>query len=153
MDFLTIDGVKPYDGRYEFDLRGSSFTVREWGYIKRHSGYLPMTIDDGLAGADAELMAVFALIALVRADKVEPSDVPVVWERFADAPGVVSIRLELGRDEVDEDEDPPQSSTESATSSGDDSNGNSASSAEPTLPIGTRDSDTSGSLRVGGWES
>ena len=41
MDYLTIEGVAPYDGRYEFDLRDRPFTVREWGWIKRHSGYLP----------------------------------------------------------------------------------------------------------------
>ena len=28
-----------------------TFTLREWGWIKRHSGYLPLTIDEGLAGS------------------------------------------------------------------------------------------------------
>ena len=86
MDYIHIEGVPPYDGRYEFDLRDGAFTVREWGWIKRHSGYLPLTLWDGLQGSDAELLAVMALIAMVRAGKVDRDDVPDVWERFAGRP-------------------------------------------------------------------
>ena len=67
--------------------RGDAFTVREWGWIKRHTGYLPADLEDGLQGSDAEL------IARVRDDRVASGparstagDVPQVWERFADAP-------------------------------------------------------------------
>ena len=74
MDYLTIEGVKPYDGRYEFDIENHALTTREWGWIKRHSGYLPLTIADGYAGADPELYAVFAVIALCRAGKVDARD-------------------------------------------------------------------------------
>ena len=87
MDHLVIEGVPPYDGRYEFDLRDQPFTVREWGWIKSHSGYLPLTLVRRAAhGSDAELMAVFAIIALVRAGKVDRDEVPQVWERFARRP-------------------------------------------------------------------
>jgi hypothetical protein len=47
MDTIVISGVKPYDGRYEFEL-GDELTTREWGWIKRLSGYLPSTLDDQL---------------------------------------------------------------------------------------------------------
>ena len=60
LDWLTVAGVKPWDGRYEFDLNGRELTTREWGWIKRHSGYLPLTIDEGFNGADPELFACFA---------------------------------------------------------------------------------------------
>lgn len=119
MDYLTVEGVPPYDGRYEFDLRGSSFSLREWGWIKRHAGYLPLTLEEGLAGSDAELMAVFAIIAMVRAGKVDRDQVPQVWERFGDAPGVLTVRLEFQKTE-EEDADPslPPSSSENGGSSG-----------------------------------
>ena len=44
MDWLTIKGVPPWDGRYEFDLEDRELTTREWGWIKRWSGYLPLTV-------------------------------------------------------------------------------------------------------------
>ena len=71
-DHLVIDGVPGYDGRYEFDLVASAFTTREWGWIKKYSGYLPLTFTDGWKGADAELMSVFAIIALVRNKQDRP---------------------------------------------------------------------------------
>ena len=74
MDYIVVEGVRPYDGRYEFDLAGQELTTREWGWIKRLSGYLPLTVEEGLS--DPELIVVFAVIALRRAGKVEPKDVP-----------------------------------------------------------------------------
>ena len=51
------------DGRYEFDLAEYVETsrLREWGWIKKLSGYLPVTIGDGLDGADAELIGRLAV--------------------------------------------------------------------------------------------
>ena len=43
MRWITLTGFKPYDGRYEFDLDGNEFTAREWGWLKRLAGYMPMT--------------------------------------------------------------------------------------------------------------
>lgn len=148
MDYLSIEGVRPYDGRYEFDLRSATFSVREWGWIKRYSGYLPLTIDDGLAGSDAELMAVFALIALARARRISPDEIAEAWDRFADAPGVVSVRLELNREEVAEEAlppSPPRSSGENGRSSGADSEMNSERSASSPSDSGTPVSASSGS--------
>ena len=95
MDWVTITGVKPWDGRYELDPE-ADFTTREWGWIKRLSGYLPLTIDGGFEGADPELIATFAVIALYRADKVEERDIPDLFERFKDAPFPAGIRYEGG---------------------------------------------------------
>jgi hypothetical protein len=155
MDYLRIEGVRPYDGRYEFDLRSSSFTVREWGWVKRYASYLPLTIDEGLAGSDAELFAVFALIALVRSRKLAPEDVPDAWERFADAPGVVTVRLELNR-EVDPADDalpPPASSNGNGVDSGDAGRTNSETSEETPRATGTPASATSESRPVPPWET
>ena len=92
MDFIVVEGVRPYDGRYEFDLAGQELTTREWGWIKRLSGYLPLTVEEGLS--DPELIVVFAVIALRRAGKVEPKDVPAVFERLSDAPFGAAITME-----------------------------------------------------------
>ena len=148
MDYLKISGVPPYDGRYEFDLRSSKFSVREWGWVKRYSGYLPLTIDEGLAGSDAELFAVFAMVALVRARKLAVEDVPDAWERFADAPGVVTVRLELNREEAEAaDALPPlEKSNGNAPDSGDASRTSSETSEETPRATGTPASATSAFL-------
>jgi hypothetical protein len=122
MRWIVIEGVKPYDGRYPFDLAGAEPTTREWGWIKRLSGYMPATIDDGLDGGDPELFSVFAVIALRRAGRVDNSEVPEVFERFIDAPFARSIRAENDSDEAEQDEDdagpPASSSPANGTSSG-----------------------------------
>ncbi len=94
MDWLTIEGVPPWDGRYEFDIDGRELTTREWGWLKRLAGYMPLTIEDGFNGADPELFAVFAVIALHRAGRVQTGEVPETYERFADAPFGMTVRLE-----------------------------------------------------------
>ena len=97
MDYIVIEGVRPYDGRYEFDLAGQELTTREWGWIKRLSGYLPLTVEEGLS--DPELIVVFAAIALRRAGKVEPKEVPEVFERLSDAPFGAAITMETEAEE------------------------------------------------------
>jgi len=62
MEYIVLDGVKPYDGRWPLDAT-ADFTTREWGVIKRLSGYLPLTVNDGFQGGDPELFAAFAVIA------------------------------------------------------------------------------------------
>ena len=124
MDSIVIEGIKPYDGRYEFDLSASEFTVREWGWVKRYSGYMPMTVEDGFKGADPELFGCFALIALLRAGKVDRDDVAEVMDRILDAPFASTIRFESDTPaaDVEDDAGPPRSSSRPSTpSSGDDS--------------------------------
>ena len=116
MDYITIDGVPPYDGRWEWDLEGRELTTREWGWIKRLSGYLPLNIEEGLG--DPELVIVFAAIALRRAGKVEPKDVPQVFERLSDAPFGERITLETDLVEEDDASPPPSSSSLNGDASG-----------------------------------
>lgn len=154
MDWLSIRGGTPYDGRYEFDLESADFSVREWGWLKRHAGYMPLTIEEGFRGADPELYAVFAVIALHRARRITVADVGRVLEVIADLPGTLTIRLESDApEEAEEPEDalpptPSQSSTRSASSSGDDSPPNSEISELRPRASGTPDSATSESRQA-----
>ena len=143
MDWLTISGVKPWDGRYEFDVAGQELTTREWGWIKRLSGYLPLTIDEGFDGADPELFATFAAIALHRAGKVDAREVPAVFERLQDAPFGATIRLTSDSEAVTEENPSPPNSNASTPISGAAGQTSSASSDETPAPTGTDASATS----------
>ncbi len=113
MDYIVVQGVRPYDGRYQFDLEGEELTTREWGWIKRLSGYLPINVEEGLS--DPELIVVFAAIALRRAGKVEARDVPDVFERLSDAPFGAAITMETESvKEEDRETVPPQPSSSSS---------------------------------------
>ena len=113
MNWITIVGVRPYDGRYEFDLGNQELTTREWGWIKRHTGYLPLTLEEEFRGSDPELYAIFAVIAIRRAGKIDQGEVPALFERICDAPFGATIRMEFDDDVEEEDADspPPESST------------------------------------------
>ena len=145
MDYIVLD-VAPYEGRWEFDLDGRELSTREWGWIKRLSGYLPLTIEEGLA--DPELITVFACIALRRAGKVEPRDVPGVFEQLSDAPFGSSIVMETDTEEVaGEAGPPPSSSNANGGSSGAASSPNSETSQPALSSSGTPGSATSASAR------
>ena len=45
-----IKGVKPWDGEYELD-EDRAFNAREWRWIKKVSGYVPLTLGEGFADA------------------------------------------------------------------------------------------------------
>jgi hypothetical protein len=146
MDWVVIEGVKPYDGRYEFDLAASEPTTREWGWIKRLSGYMPATVTDGFEGADPELFSVFAVIALRRAGKIEAREVNQVFDRFADAPFATSIRLETDQPDAREgDAGPPVGSSSSSGTFSGPAGRTSSDPSETSSPngSGTPDSDTS----------
>ena len=139
MDWLVLEGVKPWDGRYEFDLDATAMTTREWGYLKRLSGYMPMTIEQGFEGRDPELFAAFAVIALRRNGRITNDDVDHVYERIIDAPFAESIRLEPGETETEEDDagPPERSSNGKQPSSGTTSRRSSARSDGPRSDAGT----------------
>lgn len=156
MDWIVIDGVRPWDGRYEFDLAGSPPTSREWGWIKRLAGYLPLTLDEGFKGADPELFCVFAAIALRRAGKIEPGQVPDIYDRLIDAPFGATIRLEADtpdEEETEPEQDPTASSNGNGGSSGPGSP-TSSETSEPQIPAptGTQGWDSSVSIPVR-WEN
>jgi hypothetical protein len=139
MDWLVIDGARPYDGRYELDLAGMPPTSREWGWIKRLSGYLPGNVEDGFRGGDPELFCVLAAVALRRAGKIETAQVPETYEKLADAPFGAAIRFESDTVEDGDADSPPLSSKNgSEPTSGPGSPTSSETSAQPTpAPSGT----------------
>ena len=113
------------------DLADNVFTTREWGWVKRLSGYMPGNLEEGLSGMDPELICVFATIALRRAGKIEARDVPAAFDRIADAPFGSTIRLDTDMEAVTEVVPPqsPPSSNTNGTSSGPDSTTSSGTSA------------------------
>lgn len=144
---LTLRGVAPYDGRYDIDLAESEFTNREWGWIKRFSGYLPATFDDAVRGGDAEFWCVFALILLHRQHRITKADVAEVFELLQDAPyAAVAVEIDV-HDEGDAGP-PPRSSNGNEPTAGPFSSASSDSPATPQSPTGTPGSGTSVSVPV-----
>jgi hypothetical protein len=141
VDWVVIEGLPPWDGRYEFDVAYQELTTREWGWVKRLTGYMPLTIEEGLAGADPELLAVFAAIALRRAQKIPADQVSAVYDRLVDLPpGVARYEPEA----MEDDAGPPaRGSNGSSSTSGDDSPTNSETSDATPPATGTLDWATS----------
>lgn len=134
MDHLVIENFRPYEGRYGMDL-SQGITTREWGWLKRLAGYSPLTVEDGYRTYDPEFWAVFAVILLRRAGKIQTRDVEATFERLVDEDFTSVIRIEFDAGDVaevdDENADPTGSSTGSIASSGPAS---SESSETPTTP-------------------
>ena len=145
MDWVIVDGVRPYDGRYLFDIEGRELTTREWGWIKRLSGYLPLTLEEGFRGGDPELFAAFAVIALRRDGKIDAREAPAVFERIVDAPFGSTIRMETDTDQEQEDDAGPPlpSSTAKPSTSGGGSRTSSETSDETPAVTGTPASELS----------
>lgn len=114
-DRFVIKGVKPYDGEYPLD--DSEFTTREWSWIKKISGYLPMTAEEGFKGGDPELFVALAVIAMVRAERIEKSGAMAMADRLMDESfggAVTFIADEADEDEEGEDGDPQDAPSEPA---------------------------------------
>lgn len=154
MDHIVVEGVEGYDGRYPFNIADSGFTTREWGWIKRLTGYLPLTMDDGIEGGDPELFCCFAAIALRRDGRINTDQFTDAYGRLSDGEFGTSIRLELGdRQEREEMPDDPTGSLNGNTSSaGPGSPPSSEKSDSHQKPSGTPGSATSG-LVSATWET
>ena len=143
MQQIVITGAKPYDGRYDLDL-DVELTTREWGWIKRHAGYLPLALTDDAFG-DPELVCVLAVIAMRRAGRIQPAEVASTFDKLADAPFGTTITV-TGEPDQEDREDPPQSKPNSnGATSGAASPTSSATSASTPSPTGTPASATSAS--------
>jgi hypothetical protein len=130
---LIITGVHPYDGRYQLDLE-REFTTREWGWIKRLAGYLPLQLDDN-AFSDPELACALAVIVLHRAGKVERQEVPGVFDRLADAPFGSTITIEIEDDEEQAgDASPPATSSNGSSATSGESSATSSETSAVTRP-------------------
>jgi hypothetical protein len=117
MDWVVVEGVKPWDGRYMFDVENHELTTREWGWIKRFSGYLPLTLEEGWRGRDPELFAAFAVIALHRAGRIDRNGAADVFDRIADNPFGTTIRIDTDEDQEEADAGPPAGSSNGKQSS------------------------------------
>lgn len=148
-DRFVID-AKPYSGSYDWDLESQPFTTLEWGWIKKLSGYLPLTIAEGFEGGDPELFCTLAVIVLHRAGKIEDREAQAVFRNLASAPFGTSIRFESDDEPEEVVEDVPPALTPDAGSETNGSsrglssersgNGSSSVSAPPASlqpPIGT----------------
>jgi hypothetical protein len=115
-DFVVIDGLKPWDGKYPLNTEDDPLTTREWGWIKRMAGYLP----GDFTVSDPETICALTVIALHRAGRVTADEAMDVYGRISDAPFGTKIRLQVDPDEGDAD--PPVSA--GATGSNENSSGN-----------------------------
>jgi hypothetical protein len=136
MDRLVITGARPYDGTYEFDW--GQLTAREWGWLKRFAGVMPVGFEDAIRGGDAEMIVTLAVVALHRAGKIQTAEVPDIYERLADIGFMedLQIRLEIGDRESEDDAGPPPANSSSSNGSSSPS-GRTSSEESPTIPAGT----------------
>ena len=125
-DFVVVDGLKPWDGTYPLGLADDPLTTREWGWIKRLTGYLPADF----TVTDPEVICVLAVIAMHRAGRVTAAEVPATFERIVDAPFGPTIRLEV-TDEAGDADDPPHPA--GVTGSNTSSSGNGSQTSSGTL--------------------
>ena len=137
MNIITVTGVRPYDGSYELDLDAQPLTTREWGWIKRNAGYLPLTLTSE-AFSDPELIMVLAVIAIRRSGSVQTGQVTEVLDRFNDAPFGSALTIEATPDEEEDDAGPPaRSNSEKPSSNGASSPTGSESSEMPLRATGS----------------
>ncbi len=146
-DKIVIN-VRPYNGEYEFDIEEEPLTTLEWRWVKKISGYLPMTVNEGARGDDPDLYLAFAMIALTRAGKVDARDVLQVADRLALEPFDGTAIQYVGAP-VEADADPPPVPAETPeTSGGPSSRSTSDPSGSDQKPTGHPDSDPADSDRL-----
>lgn len=104
---IIVTQIPPYDGEYEFDDR--TFSTRELRWIKQIAGYLPMKLNEGLEGGDADLYIALTVIAMKRAGKITREQVLDVADRLADVP-LEDSRIRFVGDDEGADAVPPDGS-------------------------------------------
>lgn len=140
-DRIKIDGIPAFAGEYDLDIGDQPLNALEWRWVKKISGYLPFTIDDGLAGGDPDVVIALAVIAMARAGKITRDQVLAAAEQLADVPFDDAHLQLLAGEPVDPPEgqktsEPSVSGNGSSGSSGDDSSTTSASPDGTLPPIG-----------------
>lgn len=108
-DRLILDTPR-FKGEWDFDLGDEPLTALEWRWIKKVSGYLPLTIDEGVAGLDPDLFIAIAVIVLVRVGRVQRGEALAVADILADLPADGSALKVVFDDTAEEEEgegDPP----------------------------------------------
>lgn len=117
-------------GDYEFDT-SRAFTGTEWNWIKKISGYMPLTIQDGFDGGDPAVYIAFAAIALHRAGKVQKANVLEAAEMIADEPYGESTITYVAGEVADADPPPVAPAVSGNGSNGSSGIGSSDDSARP----------------------
>jgi len=101
--------VPPYEGEYEIDL--TTLTQLEYRWVKKISGYLPVTMVEGFRGGDPDLLLSLAIVAMRRAGKIRKDEVLDVAEAIEDAaPALLenaAVTMRADPDDEDDDEADP----------------------------------------------
>lgn len=150
-DQIIIQGVGRYDGEYELDLEEPAPSTLEWRWIKKISGYLPLTIEDGFRGGDPDLYCALAVIALYRGGKIRKDEALTVADTLADSPFDGTVIRFVADEEDEGDVGPPE-----VTPATDSPKKNSGESLKPSSdppepgqpPTGTQDSETASGVPV-----
>ena len=118
-DKLIIEGVPPWDGEYDFDIR---FTMRELHTVKTISGIRGAEVAEAVAYRDAAATVAIAVVILARHGKLASPD------DFFDA-DQSCIRFAFGEDDADPPaETPPSSGDETDTAASTSGDGSTADS-------------------------
>jgi hypothetical protein len=99
-----------YKGEYELDLEDSPLTNLEWRWVKKISGYLPLTMADGWKGGDPDLFVAFAVVAMARAGRIQKEEALTVADSLMDAPFDGASITFVG-EEADADDPPAEPAT------------------------------------------
>jgi hypothetical protein len=123
-----------FTGEFPLDLKDDPMTALEWRWVKKISGYLPMTVDEGVAGLDPDLFIAFAVIALYRAGKIDKAEALIVAETISElpaTPGTLQVVFEAEEEEAEQD--PPTVATLTPKESG--SGSSSSRISDPLAPV------------------
>lgn len=94
-----------YRGEFDFDIEEQPLTALEWRWVKKISGYLPLTFAEGLNGGDPDLFVAFAVVALHRAGRIDRAEALAVADVLADMPFDGAAVMFVADEE--DDPDPP----------------------------------------------
>lgn len=142
----VIVHVAPFEGEYDLNVAEQGWTTVELRWIKKLSGYLPLTLDEGWEGGDADLFNAIACIAMYRAGRLKKEEVLKAAEILEDYPMGEAVTFEPDEAEDEEDDEEGKVSEPDGSRSG--SGESSDKPMEPTpgsaspRASGTPDSDT-----------
>jgi hypothetical protein len=137
MPDAIVVNVPPYTGEYEFDLAMQPLSTVEWRWVKKISGYLPLTITEGWEGGDPDLFLAFAICAMRRAGRITKAEVYEVAEIIEEAAvdGVaISFKGEVAEEEDEADPTIEPEPEDSKPDSGESSETPTEPSPESTTP-------------------
>lgn len=84
-DKIILDTPR-YKGEFELDIEDEPLTALEWRWAKKISGYTLGTAGDAITDTDPSFYIAMACVALVRAGRIQRSDVYQVADELSDLP-------------------------------------------------------------------